>query len=96
MDGRPRGERAIEADDQAVDVEERQAEEEDVRRLPRPGGEEPGDLAAAGLGGEGLSRFAALAAAAAAGALDPDLLAAAGADLQRVRNDPAERFRDDR
>ena len=56
----------------------------------------PGDLAAAGLGGEGLARFAALAAAAAAGALDPGLLAAAGADLQRVRNDPAERFRDDR
>lgn len=56
----------------------------------------PGELASAGLGGPGLARFEALVQAAAAGTLDPDLLAAAGADLQRARNDPAERFRDER
>jgi hypothetical protein len=55
-----------------------------------------GELASAGLGGPGLARFEALVQAAAAGTLDPDLLAAADADLQRARNDPAERFRDER
>jgi len=54
----------------------------------------PGDLAAAGLEDEGLARFAALAPAAETGALDLGLLAAASADLQRARNDPALRFRD--
>jgi hypothetical protein len=65
----------------------------------------PGELAEAGLAGAGLARFEALARAVAAhaidatseiNAIDPDLLAAAGADLQRARNDPAERFRADR
>jgi len=45
-------------------------------------------LAAAGLAGESLSRFRALAA----GALDAERLAAAAAELGRARNDPAARF----
>ena len=56
----------------------------------------PGELALTGLRGEGLARFETIVQAAAAGTLDPDLLAEAGADLQRARNDPAERFRDER
>ncbi len=49
-------------------------------------------LAAAGLPAAGVERFQALAAAAAAGALDRALLAEAAAELGRARNDPAIRF----
>jgi hypothetical protein len=62
----------------------------------------PALLAAAGLGGEGVARFAGLADVAAntaTGALDRPLLdamAAVAAYLGRARNDPAERFQDGR